>query len=82
MSFDYHRITIPNVTDDRSLRHERFLPKLSSAEPTDYKDASNNVESKNVDLPLTDDYNISPRFTSCHFSPRSANGEELLESYS
>ena len=48
MSFDYHRSTIPNVTDDRSLQRERLLPESGPANPED-ANGDSNEESKSVD---------------------------------
>ncbi len=84
MSTDYPLERYPVITDDRSLRRERFLPESSSTEPMEPKGESNNADSKSVDRisrPPTDGYNMSRRFASRPFSPLSGNGADDLGQY-
>ncbi len=85
MSIDYplDPERYPVITDDRSLRRERFLPESSSAEPTleptDPNGDSNNAESKRVDLSClpADGYNISRRSAPQPFSRLSTNRADV-----
>ena len=82
MGIDYPVERCAVITNDRSLRHERLLPKLSSAEPMDYRGASNNAKGKNVyppSYPQMNGRNIRRRFASRSFSPLSVNGADVLE---